>query len=162
MTRMLAALGAGLLFGIGLALSRMTDPNVVLGFLDPFGAFDPTLLFVMAGAVATTLVAFRLVLRRGRPLLDAAFHVPTARAIDAPLLLGAAIFGVGWGIAGYCPGPVLASAARGIDTALVFVPAMIAGSLLQGFVSARASQPSALPSALSPQKKRREATLPPE
>ena len=131
MTRTLSALGAGALFGVGLALSRMTDPNVVIGFLDVFGRFDPSLAFVLAGAVATTLIGFRLVLRRERPLLENDFHLPTATVVDRPLVLGAALFGVGWGIAGYCPGPALVGAAAGIGTALWFVAAMIVGMVVR-------------------------------
>ncbi len=134
--RSLAALLAGALFGVGLALARMTDPTVVLGFLDLFGRFDPRLAFVLAGAVGTALLGFRLVLRRQRPVLDGVFHLPAARKVDARLLAGAALFGVGWGLAGYCPGPALVGVAGGIGTAAVFVPAMIGGSLLQRFTAA--------------------------
>jgi uncharacterized membrane protein YedE/YeeE len=123
----LAALLAGALFGLGLALSGMTDPLRVLGFLDLFGQWDPTLLFVLGGAVATTAVAFRFVLRRAQPVLAERFMVPDARAIDAPLLVGAAIFGIGWGLAGYCPGPALAGLGVLSREALWFVPAMVAG-----------------------------------
>ena len=123
----LAALLAGALFGLGLALSGMTDPLRVLGFLDLFGQWDPTLLFVLGGAVATTAVAFRFVLRRAQPVLAERFMVPDARAIDAPLLAGAAIFGIGWGLAGYCPGPALAGLGVLSREALWFVPAMVAG-----------------------------------
>ena len=137
MKRALAALVAGALFGVGLAIARMTDPTVVLGFLDIAGHFDPTLAFVMAGAVATTFVAFRVVLRRPNPLLATRFELPPVSPIDRALVVGAAIFGVGWGLAGYCPGPVLIAAARGIGSALVFVPAMIAGSLIHRAVAAR-------------------------
>jgi uncharacterized membrane protein YedE/YeeE len=112
-------------------VGRMTDPNVVLGFLDVAGDFDPTLLFVMLGAVATTALAFRFVLKRDRPLFDEAFHVPTRTQLDRDLVAGAALFGVGWGLAGYCPGPVLVGAAGGAWTALAFVPAMLAGAWLQ-------------------------------
>jgi uncharacterized membrane protein YedE/YeeE len=131
MKRILAALFAGALFGIGLVVGRMTDPNVVIGFLDVAGDFDPTLLFVMLGAVATTTVAFRFVFKRDRPVFDEAFHVPTRRLLDRNLVIGAAIFGIGWGLSGYCPGPVLVGAAGGAWTALVFVPAMLVGAWLQ-------------------------------
>lgn len=131
MKRALAAFFAGALFGVGLVVGGMSDPNVVLRFLDVAGDFDPSLLFVMLGATGTTLVLFRLVLKRDRPLFDADFHLPTARVIDGRLVLGAAIFGVGWGLSGYCPGPVLVGAGGGMWTALLFVPAMIAGALLQ-------------------------------
>lgn len=133
----IAALLSGALFGVGLAIARMTDPAVVLGFLDLFGDFDPTLAFVLAGAAATTAVAFHFVLRLPRPIVATEFKLPTARAIDVPLVAGAAIFGVGWGLAGYCPGPALVAAGGSISTALIFVPAMIAGSLLHRLVAAR-------------------------
>jgi uncharacterized membrane protein YedE/YeeE len=126
----LAALASGALFGVGLAMSGMTDPRRVLGFLDVAGAFDPTLLFVLGGAVTTTFVLFRLVLRRGSPLLADSFHLSKLTQIDGKLLGGAALFGIGWGIAGYCPGPALAGLGVGSVEALWFVPAMLAGMLL--------------------------------
>ena len=131
----LAALFCGALFGIGLALARMTDPLVVIGFLDVFGDFDPTLAFVLVGATTTTAVAFHFVLRRPRPIVAAQFQLPATRTIDLPLILGAAIFGVGWGLAGYCPGPALVGAGAGVSTALLFLPAMIAGSIAHRFVA---------------------------
>jgi uncharacterized membrane protein YedE/YeeE len=137
MKRVAAALLAGVLFGVGLALARMTDPRVVLGFLDLFGRFDPTLAFVLGGAVGTTMLVFRLILRRERPLLADTFQLPTSRAIDRPLLLGAGLFGIGWGLAGYCPGPALVGAAGGINTALMFLPALIAGILLHPALARR-------------------------
>ena len=121
------AFAAGLLFGLGLSLGGMTQPAVVLGFLDIFGAWDPRLVFVMAGAVLTTAVGYRLVLRRTRPLLAERFQWPTSRRIDARLVGGAALFGIGWGIAGYCPGPALASLGAGAPALLVLVACMIAG-----------------------------------
>jgi uncharacterized membrane protein YedE/YeeE len=130
----LAALVSGALFGVGLAMSGMTDPRRVLGFLDLFGDFDPALLFVLGGAVATTLVLFRPVLRRTRPVLAETFQLPGARHVDRTLLGGAALFGMGWGIAGYCPGPALAGLGTGSIEALWFVPAMLAGSLLHRFI----------------------------
>jgi uncharacterized membrane protein YedE/YeeE len=132
---------AGCLFGVGLVLGRMSDPVVVLGFLDVFGQFDPTLALVFCGAVGTTAVVFPIVLRRERPVLDDAFQLPTSQRIDRSLLVGAAVFGVGWGLAGYCPGPALVGSAGGIGTALVFVPAMVVGSLLQRMF-AKAAAPS--------------------
>ena len=131
----IAALGSGALFGVGLAMSGMTDPRRVLGFLDLFGDFDPTLLFVLGGAVMMTIVAFRFVLRRGSPVLAQTFHVSNLRQIDRRLLGGAAIFGIGWGIAGYCPGPVLAGLGIASREALWFVPAMIIGMLLHRVVN---------------------------
>jgi uncharacterized membrane protein YedE/YeeE len=113
----------------------MTDPRRVLSFLAVFGEFAPTLLFVLGGAVATTTVLFRLVLRRGSPVLASTFHLSNLRHIDRPLVLGAAIFGIGWGIAGYCPGPALAGLGIGSVEALWFVPAMIGGMLLHRIVA---------------------------
>lgn len=126
----LAAFASGALFGVGLAMSGMTDARRVLGFLDVAGAFDPTLLFVLGGAVATTLVLFRVVLRQGSPVLAQTFQLSDLQRIDRPLIGGAALFGIGWGIAGYCPGPVLAGLGAGAVEALWFVPAMLAGMLL--------------------------------
>ena len=131
MKRILAAFFAGAVFGIGLVVGRMGDPNVVLGFLDVAGDFDPSLLFVMLGATGTTLVLFRFVLRRDRPLFDADFKLPTYTLVDMRLVAGAMLFGIGWGLSGYCPGPVLVGAGGGKWTALLFIPAMIAGMLLQ-------------------------------
>lgn len=127
MRYVLAAAGSGGLFGIGLAMSGMTDARRVLGFLDVFGAFDPTLALVLAGAVATTMLLFRFVLRRGSPVLASSFHLSTLRHIDARLVVGAAVFGIGWGLAGYCPGPAVAGLGAGAVESLWFVAAMLAG-----------------------------------
>ena len=132
-----AALASGALFGMGLALSGMTDARRILGFLDITGDFDPTLAFVLGGAVATTLLLFRPVLRRGRPLFADGFRLPEASRIDARLLTGAALFGIGWGLAGYCPGPALAGLGAGSGEALWFVPAMVAGIVLQRMLARR-------------------------
>lgn len=129
MIRVLVALLCGALFGVGLAVSRMTDPTVVLGFLDLFGDFNPALAFVLGGAVGTTTVAFHFVLKRSKPVFADLFQVPTACTVDRPLVIGAAIFGVGWGLAGYCPGPALVGVAGGVQTAMIFLPAMIVGGL---------------------------------
>lgn len=126
-----AAFASGALFGVGLAVSGMTDARRILGFLDVAGAFDPTLAFVLAGAVATTLLLFRPVLRRGRPLFDDAFRLPRSTQVDARLLGGAALFGVGWGLAGYCPGPALVGLGTAAREALWFVPAMLVGIAVQ-------------------------------
>jgi hypothetical protein len=141
----IVALLCGALFGVGLAIARMTDPTVVLGFLDVFGDFDPTLAFVLIGAAATTVVAFHFVLRRRRPIIAAEFQLPATRAIDVPLVLGAAIFGIGWGLAGYCPGPALVAAGGGAATALIFLPAMIAGGIAHRVVSTRLARRSGSP-----------------
>lgn len=131
----LAALASGALFGLGLAMSGMTDPRRVLGFLDVFGDFDPALLWVLGGAVATTTLLFRFVLRRGRPVLTETFHLSNLKRLDPKLVGGAAVFGVGWGIAGYCPGPALAGLGIASIEALWFVPAMLAGMLLHRVVN---------------------------
>jgi uncharacterized membrane protein YedE/YeeE len=128
--RFYLAVVAGAIFGVGLLLSGMTRPTKVLGFLDVGGDWDPSLAFVMIGAIGVHALAYRLIIGRERPFLDDRFHVPAAAAIDARLLAGAALFGVGWGIAGFCPGPALVSAAAGVTPALVFVAAMIGGMLL--------------------------------
>ena len=126
----LAALASGALFGLGLAMSGMTDARRVLGFLDVFGKFDPTLLFVLGGAVATTTLLFQFVMRRERPVLGGGFNVSRLEHVDRTLLAGASIFGIGWGVAGYCPGPALAGLGIGSIEALWFLPAMIGGVVL--------------------------------
>ncbi|CCP16308.1 YeeE/YedE family protein [Stenotrophomonas maltophilia] len=122
-----AAAVAGALFGAGLALSGMTDARRVLGFLDIAGDFDPTLMWVLASALLVSAVGQRWVLRRTRPWCAARFQLLTARDVDARLLLGAALFGIGWGWAGYCPGPAIAGLAVVSREALWFVPAMLLG-----------------------------------
>lgn len=125
-----AALLSGALFGLGLAVSGMTDPLRILGFLDIAGDFDPALLFVLGGAVTTTLVLFRFVLKRPAPVFAGSFQLSSLRTLDRPLLLGAALFGIGWGLAGYCPGPALVGLGVASAEALWFVPAMLVGMLL--------------------------------
>jgi uncharacterized membrane protein YedE/YeeE len=125
----LAAAGSGALFGVGLAVAGMTRPEKVVGFLNFFRAWDPSLMFVMGGAIAVHALAWRLLRRRPSPLLGARFLVPTRRDLDARLLMGAAIFGVGWGLGGFCPGPGLASLATGAPTALAFAAALLVGNL---------------------------------
>ncbi|WP_198670224.1 DUF6691 family protein [Dyella sp. C9] len=137
--KILMALAAGLLFGLGLSLAGMTQPAVVLGFLDVAGAWNPQLLFVMAGAVLTTAVGYRLVWRRSMPWLATGFALPRATRIDARLLGGAALFGIGWGIAGYCPGPALVALAGGIGSVGVLVAAMALGWWLAAQWQARTS-----------------------
>ncbi len=128
---LLAAAVAGLLFGIGLMVSGMTVPAKVVGFLDPTRGWDPSLGFVMAGAIAVNAVAFALIKRRSAPWFDVKFHLPTRRDLDVGLVVGAAIFGVGWGLGGLCPGPGLVGAAAGSEAALQFVAAMLVGMLAQ-------------------------------
>lgn len=124
------ALACGIVFGGGLAVSGMTDTAKVRGFLDLFGTWVPDLAFVMGGAVCVTLVAFRFVLKRGRPVLSPDFFLPTSSAIDTRLLCGAAIFGIGWGVYGYCPGPAIAALVYLDSKTAVFVMAMLAGMAL--------------------------------
>ncbi len=121
---------AGLLFGIGLILSGMTDPGKVLGFLDLAGAWDPSLAFVMGGAILVGVVAYAVAGKRSSTLLGGAMELPSQRGIDRRLIGGALLFGVGWGIAGFCPGPALVSLGSAQPKALVFVLAMVAGMLL--------------------------------
>jgi uncharacterized membrane protein YedE/YeeE len=128
---LLVQFAIGLAFGLGLVVAGMSDPAKVLNFLDlaalATGGWDASLAFVMAGAIAVTLPGFRLVLRRRRPVLAERFHLPTARGLDARIFAGPAIFGIGWGLAGFCPGPALAALLTGGAPAWLFVSAMFAG-----------------------------------
>lgn len=134
-----SALAAGAIFGVGLAISGMTKPAKVVGFLDLFGAWDASLAFVMMGAIAVHLVAYRLIARRPSPLFDTKFHLPTRKDLDVRLVLGAAIFGIGWALAGFCPGPGLVTAASGALAALVFVAGMTAGIKIEHAVSRKSA-----------------------
>jgi len=139
-TENIVALISGVLFGLGLALSQMIDPARVLGFLDVTGVWDPTLLFVLGGAVGVTVLAFRFVLRRPRPVFAPVFSLPAKKDIDRPLVLGSALFGIGWGIAGYCPGPGITALVLGAWNPVLFVLALAAGSFLYNWLSQRADQ----------------------
>lgn len=130
MSALYSAFGAGLVFGIGLWISGMANPKKVLGFLDITGDWDASLMLVMGGAVAVTAIAFRFVLRREKPLLENTFHISHKKDIDLPLIAGAALFGIGWGIGGYCPGPALTALSTLSSETMVFVVAMIAGGLV--------------------------------
>lgn len=132
MARFLVPLLCGLIFGAGLAVSGMVNPAKVLGFLDVTGQWDPSLLLVMAGGVGVFALGFLLVKRSGRPLMAAKFEIPTRRDIDPKLVIGAALFGIGWGLAGFCPGPALTGLAFGLTKVYVFVAAMVAGSVAYG------------------------------
>ena len=125
-----AAFAAGLVFGIGLILSGMTDPGKVIGFLDVAGNWDPSLAFVMAGAIAVGFVAFAVARRRAQSVLGGAIQLPRRGDIDARLVGGSVVFGVGWGLAGFCPGPALVSLASGEAKAALFVAAMLGGMAL--------------------------------
>ena len=126
-----AALACGTVFGLGLAVAQMVDPRKVLAFLDVAGAWDASLLLVLGAAVMLAGTGFALLRRRAAPLLETSFHPPDATALDAPLIVGSALFGIGWGLAGYCPGPAIASLGFGNAEALWFVPAMLAGIALR-------------------------------
>lgn len=123
----IAAFAVGLLFGLGLILAGMTDPSKVLGFLDLAGAWDPSLAFVMGGAILVGVGAFALAKRRTTALLGGAMQLPSSRHIDKRLVLGSLLFGVGWGLAGFCPGPAIVSLGAGQWKAALFVLAMLAG-----------------------------------
>ncbi len=131
MLKIVSAFVAGVIFSIGLTVSGMTDPANVIGFLDVSGDWNPGLMLVLAAAVIVTGLGYRLVWRRSAPLLDTAFHVPTNRIIDGRLLTGAAIFGIGWGLVGLCPGPAFSAMTGGESGVLVFSAAMLGGMLLQ-------------------------------
>jgi uncharacterized membrane protein YedE/YeeE len=135
MLKMLVNLFAGTLFGLGLAVSGMVDPTKIIGFLDFAGEWDPTLGFVMGGALLVAIPAFRLILRRPHPLLADEFDLPTKKEVDSRLLAGSAIFGLGWGLAGFCPGPAVAALASGLAPVFAFVAAMIAGMAVYKWIS---------------------------
>ncbi len=128
---------AGLSFGVGLAVSGMVHPGKVLAFLDVAGTWDPSLAAVMLAALVVSIVGFRSARERARPLFADMFHWPTRRDIDVPLVAGAALFGVGWGLGGYCPGPALAALGLDPASALPFVGAMLVGSLLRRITQMR-------------------------
>lgn len=137
-----AALISGAIFGFGLALSGMLDPARVRGFLDVAGDFDPSLGFVLAGAVAVSGAGYRISRRMRRPLFDSAFHLPARKDIDMRLAAGAAIFGVGWGIAGLCPGPAIADLALGLAPVFLFTAMMLVGILIHDKGAAMLPAPS--------------------
>ena len=130
MPQVVVALLAGTLFGIGLTVSQMINPEKVLSFLDFFGDWDPSLALVMLGAVGVSAVVFRLALKQPRPVLAATFQVPSRSDVDGRLIAGGVIFGLGWGLVGWCPGPAIASLALAQVESFVFVAAMIVGMLL--------------------------------
>ena len=125
MNILLPSLVSGLLFGAGLTVSQMVNPEKVAGFLDIAGNWDPSLALVMGAALTIAAVGYRLTLRRTTPMFGAAFKLPTAKSVDGRLLSGAALFGVGWGLAGFCPGPAVASLAYGLWQSALFVLAMV-------------------------------------
>lgn len=135
--RVLNAFVCGLVFGIGLLVSGMANPARVQAFLDLAGQWDPSLALVMAGAVALAAVALRVAQRRKQSVLGAPMQLPTARAIDARLIGGSLLFGAGWGLAGFCPGPALVAAGSGLPSALLFVAAMLGGMALFAWLERR-------------------------
>ena len=144
MPRLLVALASGLLFGLGLTVSGMINPAKVLGFLDLAGDWDPSLAFVMAGAIPVAALGFALARRRPAPLCAPTFSGPTKTRVDVRLVVGAVLFGVGWGLVGYCPGPALASLRFGGWRTLLFVAAMLVGmGAFQAFDRATAAPPRA-------------------
>ncbi len=124
----LVALISGLLFGLGLSISQMVDRNRVIGFLDVTGNWDPTLIFVLGGAVGVTVISFRYVLPMKKPFFSDKFYLPTSKDIDLPLILGAGIFGIGWGLSGYCPGPAVTSLVQASINPFIFLCAFLVGS----------------------------------
>lgn len=131
--KLLPPLASGFLFGMGLTVSGMTDPQRVRGFLDIFGDWDPTLAFVMGGAVLVMAATWRFQARMAKPVFGDKFSLPDRTDLDPRLLIGAVVFGIGWGVAGLCPGPAVASLALSPVHAIPFVAAMLAGMLLQKF-----------------------------
>ncbi len=127
MIKNILVLTSGILFGLGLSLSEMINPTVVLNFLDVFGTWDASLMFVMLGALVITTIGFSWLSKREKPLLSEKFHLPKLQDIDSQLLIGAALFGIGWGLAGYCPGPAIAGIVLGQSETLFFVGAMLIG-----------------------------------
>lgn len=139
MKRLASFFLSGVLFAAGLVISGMTQPSKVIGFLDFGGDWDPSLAFVMAGAILVHSVAYRLIAGRASPLWALSFQIPTRRDIDFPLVFGAVLFGTGWGLAGYCPGPAIASAVAGEPATLTFAAALAATMILYSLVTGRVS-----------------------
>lgn len=130
MARIISSFLIGLLFGAGLIVSAMINPAKVIGFLDIAGAWDLDLAVVMASALFTAMVGYRLVFQRQRPLFDAQFHLPAKKEVDTRLVTGAGLFGIGWGLSGYCPGPAIAGLTLGASATYYFLIAMVAGMAL--------------------------------
>lgn len=128
-----ASFASGLLFALGLAIAGMTEPHKVIGFLDVFGRWDPSLVFVMVGGIAVNATVWVIVKKRPAPVLSARWLVPTRRDLDAKLIVGSALFGVGWGLGGYCPGPGVVSIATGSIAPVMFVVAMLFGMRVVGW-----------------------------
>ncbi len=127
---LITALISGIIFGVGLALGGMLDPSKVVGFLDIFDVWDPSLAFVMGGGVIVNVIGHAFITRRSRPVCDTQFHLPTTNTITMPLIIGSVLFGIGWGVTGLCPGPAVASTFLNIETGLSFIAAVIAGLVI--------------------------------
>jgi len=138
----IATLAAGMLFGLGLVISDLINPAKVLNFLDVAGIWDPSLAFTMGAAVLTTSVGYKLAFE-GKPIFGGTFHLPTATDIDARLIGGAALFGIGWGLVGYCPGPAIAALSLGSPSTVIFVAAMLAGMAMARALTATPATTSA-------------------
>jgi hypothetical protein len=147
MRSQITAFVSGAIFGVGLLVSGMTRPAKVVGFLDLFGAWDASLAFVMGGAIGVHFIARRMIMKREAPLMAPRFDTSFPTAVDAKLLIGAALFGVGWGLGGYCPGPAVVSMASGTTPILVFVGSMLLGMLLQHATTPAKTASHATPSA---------------
>lgn len=145
MNSALAAFASGVIFAIGLVIGGMTQPAKVAGFLDFTGDWNPSLMFVMGGAVMTHAILYRVIRQRPTPLFTAAFSVPTRTDIDAGLLCGAVLFGIGWGLSGFCPGPAIVSLASGKMPVVIFVVAMIVGMYLYALVDTFWTRPETTP-----------------
>jgi uncharacterized membrane protein YedE/YeeE len=141
--RLIASYIIGLIFGVGISISGMANPAKVLNFFDVAGIWDPSLIFVMGGAVVVTFIGYRVVLRRPEPMFEQGFKLPTRSDLDLPLIGGAAVFGIGWGIAGFCPGGALPALGTGRSEVFVFVAAMLAGIVAVNLYRRLQSQRSA-------------------
>ncbi|MCL4158663.1 UNVERIFIED_CONTAM: hypothetical protein GTU68_004675 [Idotea baltica] len=130
----------GLVFGVGISISGMANPAKVLNFFDFAGTWDPSLIFVMGGAVVVTFFGYRFVLKRPAPFMDASFYLPTRRDLDLPLIAGSATFGVGWGIAGFCPGGALPALGTGRADVFIFTGALLAGIFIAKYLQANLAQ----------------------
>lgn len=134
MTKPILGFVIGLIFGFGLIISGMSNPAKVLNFLDVTGTFDPSLLFVMGGAVIVVFLGYKIILKRSAPILGEVFHIPNRNDIDGKLLIGAAMFGIGWGLSGFCPGPALTAVLLGSEGIIYFLPAMLVGMIFAKLV----------------------------
>lgn len=142
--RLLATYLIGLVFGIGIAISGMANPAKVLNFFDVVGIWDPSLAFVMGGALVVTFIGYRIVLKRPAPMLSGAFQLPTRRDLDLPLIGGSAVFGIGWGVAGFCPGGALPALGTGRSEVIIFVAALLVGiTVAKGIQAITAARPKA-------------------